>query len=378
MRALPLITSAMLVVTHECNLRCRYCFVRKEPRRMTLETAKAAADFLLENARRAGVRPEINFFGGEPMLMFDSVIKPLVEYVRSRGEAMRFSVTTNGTLLTPERIGFMKRQGFGLLLSMDGTAPVQDYNRPDAAGRGSFETLREAVPRVLAAWPGVTMRMTAIPESCARSFESVLWAAAQGFRRFFIVPDVFQPWDAEARGAMRREMRKYADYVAESERKGVNYIRFSSFEQAGRDLKAIARAAERGEYRALPRCRAAGKCGLGSGRFASVHPDGGLYACQELTSNEGGEFYIGSVFTGADEARRRALMARFDAAPARGEYCAECEYDRICDGGCVANNYMVTGKLGVLPEVYCWWKRLLLAEAERIYGREGEICRTKA
>ena len=346
MRALPLITSAMLVVTHECNLRCRYCFVRKEPRRMTLETAKAAADFLLENARRAGVRPEINFFGGEPMLMFDSVIKPLVEYVRSRGEAMRFSVTTNGTLLTPERIGFMKRQGFGLLLSMDGTAPVQDYNRPDAAGRGSFE--------------------------------SVLWAAAQGFRRFFIVPDVFQPWDAEARGAMRREMRKYADYVAESERKGVNYIRFSSFEQAGRDLKAIARAAERGEYRALPRCRAAGKCGLGSGRFASVHPDGGLYACQELTSNEGGEFYIGSVFTGADEARRRALMARFDAAPARGEYCAECEYDRICDGGCVANNYMVTGKLGELPEVYCWWKRLLLAEAERIYGREGEICRTKA
>ena len=117
MRALPLITSAMLVVTHECNLRCRYCFVRKEPRRMTLDTAKAAAGFLLENARRAGVRPEINFFGGEPMLMYDSVIKPLVEWVHDElGENMRFSITTNGTLLTPERIGFMKRHGFSLLL----------------------------------------------------------------------------------------------------------------------------------------------------------------------------------------------------------------------------------------------------------------------
>ena len=369
MRRLPLITSAMLVVTHGCNLRCRYCFVKKEPESMTLATAKAAARFLMDNARAAGVTPEINFFGGEPLLMFDSVMKPLVEWVHGElGEAMRFSVTTNGTLLTPERIGFMKRHGFGLLLSMDGAAPVQDYNRPGADGRGSFERLRPIVPRVLEAWPGVTLRMTAIPATCERTWESIMWAAAEGFRSFFVTPNVFEPWDAAARAALERCMARYAGYVAESERGGVRPIRFSAFEQARSDLKELERCERAGLRRASPRCRAEGKCGLGASRFASVHPDGGLYACQELTSNGGEEspFYIGSVFGGADEGRRRALMASYDAAGARGEYCAECELDRICDGGCAANNYLATGAVNVLPEVYCWWRRLLLREARRI------------
>ena len=371
MSALPEITSVMLVVTHECNLRCRYCFVEKSPERMTLETAKAAARFVIANARKTGAVPEINFFGGEPLLRFDEVVAPLCEWVHGTlGERMRFSVTTNGTLLDDGRIAFMKRHGFSLLLSMDGAAPVQDYNRPDAAGRGTFSALAPKIPKILAAWPGVTLRMTALPESCHRTFESVLWAAAEGFRGFFIVPDAFSAWGGEARAAMAAELSRYADYVIESRRKGVKYIRFAALEKAGRDLKALELAAERGTYRALPGCRAAGKCGLGAGRFASVHPDGGLFACQELTSREADRFRIGSVFTRADEERRRALMAEFDSSPARGDGCAGCEYDRVCDGGCVANNYLLTGSLSRVPEVECWWRRLLLGEARRIYGRE--------
>lgn len=380
MRELPKITSAMLVVTHGCNLRCRYCFVQKEPERMTLETAKDAARFLMENAKAANAStPEINFFGGEPMLEYDTVIKPLVEWLHDGlGEPFKFSITTNGTLLNDERIRFMKRHGFGLLLSMDGNKPVQDFNRPYADGRGSFDSLKAIVPKVLAAWPGVTFRMTAVPETCSHLFESVMWAAAQGFTNFFVVPNVFESWDGEAWDTLAGEMRKYADYCAESRARGVKPIRFSTFEQAFWDIKAIADAEARGAYRTMPKCRSEGKCGLGASRFASIHPSGNLYACQEMTSNEGEDspFYIGSIYSGVDNARRRALMESFDARPVRGEYCGECEYDRVCDGGCVANNYMTTGSVSELPEVYCRWRRLVLAEAERI--KEGEQCRAEA
>lgn len=373
MRELPKITSAMLVVTHECNLRCRYCFVHKEPQRMTLSTARDAARFLIDNARAAGAgTPEINFFGGEPMLEFDTVIKPLVEWVHDGlGEPFRFSVTTNGTLLTDERIRFMKRHGFGLLLSMDGTGPVQDWNRPFAGGGGSFAALRPIVPKVLAAWPGVTFRMTAIPETCGRTFESIMWAAAQGFRSFYITPNVFEEWGAEARAALAGEMRRYTGYYAGCKRSGVRPIMFSSFEQAREDRRQIRLAEERGTYRSLPKCRAEGKCGLGASRFASIHPNGGLYACQEMTSSEGPEspFYIGSICGGVDNSRRRSLMESFDAHPVRGPYCGECGYDRICDGGCAANNYLATGSVNGPPEVFCWWRRLLLAEA----GKTEEV-----
>lgn len=380
MTELPKITSAMLVVTHGCNLRCRYCFVQKEPQRMTLATAKAAARFLMENARASGGgTPEINFFGGEPMLEYETVIRPLVEWVHDGlKEPFRFSVTTNGTLLTDERIRFMKRHGFGLLLSMDGNKSVQDYNRPYADGKGSFTILKPVVPKVLAAWPGTTFRMTAIPETCSHLFESIMWAAAQGFTNFFVTPNVFEPWSNEARGALAAELRRYADYYAESKRSGVRPIMFSTFEQAFQDLKQIAAAEKGGAWRSMPKCRACGKCGLGASRFASVHPNGSIYACQEMTSNKGAEspFYIGSIYSGVDNQRRRALMESFDALPVRGEYCDDCKYDRICDGGCVANNYMITGSVSVMPEMYCWWRRLVLGEAERI--KEAEQCRAEA
>ena len=376
MRELPKITSAMLVVTHACNLRCRYCFVHKEPQSMTLETAKDAARFLIDNAKAAGSgTPEINFFGGEPMLMYESIIRPLAEWVHDElKEPMRFSITTNGTLLDGERIRFMKRHGFGLLFSMDGIKPVQDYNRPDVEGNGTFERLKGILPQIVAAWPGATFRMTAIPETCGHTFESILWAAAQGFKSFYVVPNVFEAWDEPARGTLAREIRRYADYYAWSRENGVKPIKFSSFEQAFVDLKQIRLAEERGTYRAMPKCRAEGKCGLGASRFASIHPSGDIYACQEMTSNEGQEspFYIGSIYSGVDDERRLDLMARFDELSARGGDCEHCEYDPICDGGCVANNYLAGGALNVLPEAYCWWRQLLLREAGRISGRRGE------
>lgn len=380
MRELPKITSAMLAVTHACNLRCRYCFVQKEPSHMTLETAKDAVRFLIDNAHAAGAgTPEMNFFGGEPMLMYDSIIKPLAEWVHDElGEPLRFSITTNGTLLTDERIRFMQRHRFGLLLSMDGNKPVQDYNRPYADGSGSFTIMNSIVPKVVAAWPGTTFRMTAIPDTCGHVFQSIMWALMHGFTNFFVTPNVFEPWSDEARNILANELHKYADYYIECKRDGVKPITFSTFEQAFWDIKAIADAEAKGIYRAMPKCRSDGKCGLGTSRFASIHPNGNLYACQEMTSNEGEEsaFYIGSIYSGVDNNRRRALAESFDSVSVWGEYCDECEYDRICDGGCVANNYMVTGKLGGMPEMYCWWRRTVLHEAMRV--KEAEQCRAEA
>lgn len=366
MSKLPYITSAMLTVTHRCNLRCRYCFVRQGPQDMTLDTAIAAAEFLIRNAKSSNSIPEINFFGGEPLLMFDEIIKPLVEWAHNaRGEKFKFSITTNGTLLTDSRIQFMRKHGFGVLFSMDGIKPMQDYNRPDAAGNGTFARLKEVVPKIILAWPNTTFRMTALPETCRYVYDSVLWAVAQGFKGFFVVPDVFREWPQESREALKREVGKYAAYYFKSKAKNEKPILFSSFEQALLDIGLIRAANEAGEFRASPKCKSSGKCGLGASRFAAIHPDGSLYACQEMTSNDGAEsaFYIGNIFDGVDDDRRRALMAEYDSAPARGDSCETCPYNRICDGGCVANNYLITGKLNLLPEVYCWWKRTLLEAA---------------
>lgn len=369
---LPKINSAMLIVTHACTLACRYCFVQQESSRMSFKTAKRAAEFLIENA--GNEVPSINFFGGEPMIMWDSVIKPLTIWLREEyKKPFMLSMTSNCTLMDEEKLAFMKERDIGLLFSLDGAKETQDYNRPFHDGRGSFDILEPMIPKILAVYPNMTLRMTAIPETCAHVFENILWGQEQGYSNFFVTPDVFQPWDNEARERLADEIRKYADYYIECYQTEKRPITFSLFEEALRDIKLINAAEKAGDYRTLPRCRAAGKCGLGAARFASIHPNGNIYGCQEMTSNEGEEsiFYIGNLETGVSEQRRLALMAAYDEGAAAGNDCAACAYDRICDGGCVANNYLATGKLNKLPEMYCWWKKTVLRQAVRVMQTLG-------
>ena len=88
---------------------------------MTYETAKAAAEFLIKNTEETNITPSINFFGGEPMLMWDSIIVPLTNWIRNEyKKPFSLGITTNGTLLDEEKIEFLKKNGVNLLFSIDG------------------------------------------------------------------------------------------------------------------------------------------------------------------------------------------------------------------------------------------------------------------
>ena len=67
-----------LHVSHDCNLRCKYCFADEgkyhtEKRElMTAETGKRAMDYLVEHSgHRRNL--EVDFFGGEPLMNFEVV-----------------------------------------------------------------------------------------------------------------------------------------------------------------------------------------------------------------------------------------------------------------------------------------------------------------
>ena len=76
-----------LHVAHDCNLRCKYCFAStgdfgKGRKIMPFEVAKKAIDFVIERSKgRKNI--ELDFFGGEPLMAWDTVTKT-VDYARSR------------------------------------------------------------------------------------------------------------------------------------------------------------------------------------------------------------------------------------------------------------------------------------------------------
>lgn len=149
-----------LEVTEACNMRCRYCIFSGEyeysrphgHQSMLLSTAKAAIDFHLAKNEMAESL-SIGFYGGEPLLEFD-LIKECCEYVRScerKRETKRgtlFSLTTNGTLLTDERIDFFIENDFALTISIDGPREIHDQYRVFPNGSGSFAPVFEGIQRI--------------------------------------------------------------------------------------------------------------------------------------------------------------------------------------------------------------------------------------
>ena len=142
------VKSMCLNIAHDCNLRCEYCFAAKGDfgcgrKLMPFEVAKAAIDFLVEKSKNRH-NLEVDFFGGEPLMNF-KVVKQTVDYARSiekeKNKNFRFTLTTNGLLLTDDIIEYLNNEMHNVVLSLDGRKEVNDRLRTRVDGSGCYDTI---------------------------------------------------------------------------------------------------------------------------------------------------------------------------------------------------------------------------------------------
>jgi uncharacterized protein len=136
-----------LEITENCNLRCGYCIYNSynenarehSKTEMCIEVALKGIDYLKKNSHKKD-RVAITFYGGEPLLRF-KFIQRCVEYARStiKEKKIDYSITTNGTLLTPEIARFFRKHNFSVVVSIDGPKEIHDSFRKDTKGKGSFQ-----------------------------------------------------------------------------------------------------------------------------------------------------------------------------------------------------------------------------------------------
>lgn len=143
-----IVKSLCLHLSHDCNLRCRYCFANQgdyhgKRENMPLNVALKAVDMLI--AKSGSVKNlEMDFFGGEPLMNFD-VLRQTVSYAKEQaqkaGKIFKFTCTTNGLLLDREKSDYLNEEMDNVVLSLDGRREVNDFARPCPNGRGSFDLI---------------------------------------------------------------------------------------------------------------------------------------------------------------------------------------------------------------------------------------------
>mgnify|MGYP001267719254 FL=1 len=343
----PVIKAMCLNMTHDCNLRCEYCFASQgtyngEKAFLSFETGKKAFDYLVKNSgNRKNL--EVDFFGGEPLMNFD-VIKKLVDYGRSLekeyNKHFRFTVTTNGVLLDEEKMDYINENMDNVVLSIDGRKETNDRMRKTINKKGSYDLIVDNYKRFISKRGSKDYFARGTYTSNNLDFsEDVKHMRELGFDKISVEPVVAKDekkyaLKKEHVDILKKEYEKLAEYYIESYKSKDRRFQFFHFNIELEGGPCI--------YK-----RSIG-CGAGT-EYVAVTPSGDLYPCHQFVGNE--EFIIGNVEEGITN---RALADKFKNVSVNDKpACRDCWAKYFCSGGCHANAYNFNKDFTVPYDVGC-------------------------
>jgi len=343
----PVIKAMCLNMTHDCNLRCEFCFASQgtyngEKAFLSFETGKKAFDYLVKNSgNRKNL--EVDFFGGEPLMNFD-VIKKLVDYGRSLekeyNKHFRFTVTTNGVLLDEEKMDYINENMDNVVLSIDGRKETNDRMRKTINKKGSYDLIVDNYKRFISKRGSKDYFARGTYTSNNLDFsEDVKHMRELGFDKISVEPVVAKDEEKYALkkehvDILKKEYEKLAEYYIESYKSKDRRFQFFHFNIELEGGPCI--------YK-----RSIG-CGAGT-EYVAVTPSGDLYPCHQFVGNE--EFIIGNVEEGITN---RALADKFKNVSVNDKpACRDCWAKYFCSGGCHANAYNFNKDFTVPYDVGC-------------------------
>lgn len=335
-----------LHVSHDCNLRCEYCFASEGDYNsgrtlMSREVALKAVDYLVANSKGRH-NLEIDFFGGEPMMNFD-VVKDVVAYGRqieaSTGKHFYFTITTNGTLLDKEKIDFINEYMDNVVISIDGRKEVHDAVRHNQAGHGSHDKIMPLAKELVDGRNGKSYFIRGTFTAKNKDFaKDVMYLADMGFKEISVEPVVGTGSDLYFKKVdipeLVKEYENLAQQYIQRLQDDSKRFRFYHFNINIYDGPCL-----------FKRITA---CGAGY-EYLAVSPEGSLYPCHQFVGQE--QFAVGDVYTGI---RNSELCNQFmkNNVLAKAK-CRDCWAKLFCSGGCHANAYFSNGSISEPNELAC-------------------------
>ena len=327
-----------------CNFACQYCYEGSLKGSECLDdsTVEQLITFLKGRyISRKKDRLILDFYGGEPLLYSQKIKEiaiPLKEFVEEHGGKFRFSLVTNGSLLTRGIAEELLPAGlYGAKITVDGPPDEHNRLRPFKSGQPSFDAIlknikgchelvrigfggnytEENYTKVSDLLDIVEKEWGLTPENFGNvQFHPVMQTMDQFSNREFLggCCSSNEPWLAGASVSVREEVLR------------------------------------RG-YR-TPKLNMS-PCMVDLEDAFVVNHDGSIYKCVAMIGHEGYE--VGNIWKGINNYKEIYNLNHWQ----QYKECRECEYLPLCFGGC---RYMEFQRSGNMLKVDCmrdYWENVL-------------------
>jgi uncharacterized protein len=364
--SLPRITSFLIKVTARCNLNCDYCYVfnhadqswKKMPSALSSENRELLAKRIGDYAREVDLdQCLILFHGGEPLLVGVERLLEMVTLIKNEmppQTKVYFSMQTNGTLLTQERIEALEREDIGISLSLDGPKAANDLHRLNHQEKSSFSKVLEAY-KLLQKHPKTFTGVIGVidPRVSPREILS-FFAELNPPQLDFLLPDSNYLNPPPLRD---KNVNIYVDWLIEA---------FNIWYDEYPEIKVRLFEGLLGAVAGLPSQTDA--FGLGDLSLLAVETDGFYHDLDVLKITEEGFSSLGLHLKDASvidalsttKIQNHRHLLSFEGL---SDQCKACPEVKICGGGSVPHRYNTNGFKN--PTIYCREMLSLISHVRR-------------
>lgn len=301
-----------ILPTRGCNFGCIYCYEQDRPNvLMNEQTERAIVKFVCSNSNLK--RLSVVWYGGEPLLNFDSMVR-LTKMFKQLNIEYSAKIVSNGYLLTKEKADLMKDLAIrNIQITFDGSEEIHNQRRFLLGGQPTYRKIMDNLKYLLSINKEITIDIRT----------NIDRRNKDDYNKFY------QDFKSEIND---KRVTMYPGFVSDllssecvspefniSEGGYKAQFILDIFDKYGIEIKSF-----------LPKYRRH-SC-VASKYFAFVvGPEGELYKCWRMVGNQ--KETIGNVNDGSFD------MVKFSKYLIGADYtldskCLQCEFITLCGGGC--------------------------------------------
>ena len=352
-------TSCSIDLTEGCNLACEYCFTHSihKPRKIDPKLAKRILDWWLpQTDDNPDKNVNIQFWGGEPLLEW-KLIKELVKYGEELNKDLKRNIewggTTNGLLLTPDKVEWGLKHNCLFMVSLDGVKEVHDKYRKLSNGGGSFDLIVKNFKAAQKLFPRLKARAAISTFSVPYFFESIQFFVEElGLTEVMFSPVFEDDWNEEILEKMEEQFQLVIDYSVKRAKEGKPFTMKHILDEANKNCEPT---------------DPGNPCGAGI-HYCGFSVDGFIFPCHRfnkhgLSTEERSKLPTiigrpkGDSFEWCNQEWRDEFINFKDR---HSEKCTSCDILKtsVCNGGCPAVNWDMTKALHDQPKSECDYNKL--------------------